>query len=304
MAKYYYNGVLLPEIPDALLEDYPYAWIRNNTTTGYYDLFLSPVPFYTVDSDSMSGSGTTKPFYRVAIATVETATEWEANGTSDNNIAYDSARTVLWSNHDIPNGSATATDIYFYGSEPVPEIIVISKYLIRSGSTIYTVTDGSLTALPETNLNANLFLNSGFDSIPDSTLLVTLADPEVFYWHDSQDDLPVLTANVTGTPFPQTVITNDVDMSDPTVLGIESVEISASDDVLFAMSFDGGTTWKGYINQWVTLETENSGMTAAQFRNIPIEAWAQQATTGHYMVRFILSDADSYVERITIHYIN
>lgn len=117
---YLFNGVRLPEFPFGVIDQYPYAWIRNNTTTGYYDLFFSPVPFYTVDSDSISGSGTTKPFYRVAIATAETATEWEDNGTSDKNLTYDSARTVLWSNHDIPNGSATATDIYFEGTEPVP----------------------------------------------------------------------------------------------------------------------------------------------------------------------------------------
>lgn len=121
--KAYYNGVLLPEIPADVLAQYPYAWIRKNTTSGYYDLFLSPVPFYTVNSDSMSGSGTTKQFYRVAIATAETATEWENNGTSDKDIAYDASRSVLWSNHDIPNGSATATDIYFKGSEPIKEVI-------------------------------------------------------------------------------------------------------------------------------------------------------------------------------------
>lgn len=120
-AKCYYNNVLLPGIPDEILARYPYAWIRNNTTTGYYDLFLSDVAFYYSDGIEEGNGVAGKPRYRVEIATAETETGW----TNNNNTQYsswglDSARTVLWSNHDIPNGSATATELYFKGSEPVP----------------------------------------------------------------------------------------------------------------------------------------------------------------------------------------
>ena len=122
--KYYYNGVLLPEIPASMLASYPYAWIRKNTTSGYYDLMLSDVPFYYLPSDMSVEEGNSvvgKPWYRVPIATSGTAIAW-VNNTSNNTFSgwgIDSARTVLWSNHDIPNGSATATEIYFEGSEPV-----------------------------------------------------------------------------------------------------------------------------------------------------------------------------------------
>lgn len=127
--KYYthflYNGVRLPRIPDSVLASYPYAWIRNNTTSGYYDLMLSDVPFYYLPSDAGVKEGNLvvgKPWYRVLITTAETVTAWE-NNTSNNTFSgwgIDSARTVLWSNHDIPNGPADATEIYFAGSEPVP----------------------------------------------------------------------------------------------------------------------------------------------------------------------------------------
>ena len=116
--------MLLPEIPADVLASYPYAWIRNNTASGYYDLMLSGVPFYYLPSDVGVKEGNLavgKPWYRVPIATAETATAW-VNNTSNNTFSgwgIDSARTVLWSNHDIPNGSATATEIYFEGSEPV-----------------------------------------------------------------------------------------------------------------------------------------------------------------------------------------
>ena len=121
--KYYYNGVLLPEIPADVLAQYPYAWIRKNTTTGYYNLILTALqPYLYTDGTSIaygSGTSTTCVSYNIAISSAESATVWTYANTEDTWQGLDSARTVLWSNHDIPNGSATATEIYFEGSEPV-----------------------------------------------------------------------------------------------------------------------------------------------------------------------------------------
>ena len=121
--KYYYNGVLLPEIPADVLAQYPYAWIRKNTTTGYYNLILTALqPYLYTDGTSIaygSGTSTTCVSYNIAISSAESATVWAYANTEDTWQGLDSARTVLWSNHDIPNGSATATEIYFEGSEPV-----------------------------------------------------------------------------------------------------------------------------------------------------------------------------------------
>lgn len=180
------------------------------------------------------------------------------------------------------------------------------KYLVRSGSIIYTVTDGAITALTETELTASIFQTYGVDDLPDGALLVGLTDPEVLYWHDSTDELPELTLSVTGSPpVPQVVISDSFDMSDPSILGIESVTIDSSSDVLFALSFDDGATWKAYDGiQWVTLEQQNSGMTAATFQNIPLEAWAEVVTSKQYRVRFVLMDATSYMTSLVIHYLN
>ena len=121
--KYYYNGVLLPEIPADVLAQYPYAWIRKNTTTGYYNLIFTALqPYLYTDGSSIAyGSGTTTTcvLYNIAISSAESATVWTYDNAADTWHGLDSARTVLWSNHDIPNGSATATEIYFEGSEPV-----------------------------------------------------------------------------------------------------------------------------------------------------------------------------------------
>lgn len=116
-----YNGVRLPKIPESLLASYPYAWIRKNTTSGYYDLIMSDSPYY-YSSYIYEGAGVAgKPYYRVPISSAGSATGWTNYGSHGyTSWGLDANRTVLWSNHDIPNGSATATDIYFEGTEPVP----------------------------------------------------------------------------------------------------------------------------------------------------------------------------------------
>ena len=200
----------------------------------------------------------------------------------------------------------------FYTSEGTSDFYMgpilgpMYKCLIRSSATIYTVTDGTLTALTETELSASLFQTYGVDDLPDGSLLVGLTDPEVLYWHDTTGDLPVLTAAVTGAPpVPQIVVTDAQDMSDSTILGIESVTVTASEDVLFAISFNDGATWKAYDGaQWVTVDTENAGMTKTTMENISLEAWAEVVTSTAYRIRFVLMDTTSYVTEVVINYLN
>ena len=186
------------------------------------------------------------------------------------------------------------------------EEMYMERYLFRSNSTLYTVTDGALVPLSDTEVSASLFQDYGVDEPPDGSLLAGLTDPEVLYWHDSTDDLPTLSLTVTGTPpVPQVVVTDAQDMSDSTILGIESVTVTASEDVLWAISFDDGVTWKAHNgSQWVTLEQENSGMTAETFQNLSLEAWAEVVTSTAYRLRFVLMSPDSYVSEVVINYIN
>lgn len=169
--KAYYNGVLLPRIPEDVLAEYPYAWIRKNTTSGYYDLLLSDKQFYYQSTgiyEANQANG--KPWYRVAITGADSATAWE-NNTSANvygSWGLDSARTILWSNHDIPNGSATATDIYFAGSEPVTEI---------ESSTLVPVEREETYAIESESLNA---LGAVTQKMAGKKALMTVAD--MVYW--------------------------------------------------------------------------------------------------------------------------
>ena len=111
--KYYYNGVLLPEIPADVLAQYPYAWIRLGSDGKTYDLILSSYSWYFTDKLFTQSSK-----YVWYTATIE-AGWWVYKTTYTDTGEFNLAGGLIWSNHDIPNGSATATEIYFNGSEPV-----------------------------------------------------------------------------------------------------------------------------------------------------------------------------------------
>jgi hypothetical protein len=106
----------LPPIPSDVLAQYPYAWIRNNTRTGHYDLCLSSSLWYapdaeTISTDSYNTTGT--QWYRITKSTPEEAWVFNKASTTSSAFGNESDRHIMWSNHDIPNGSATATEIYF-----------------------------------------------------------------------------------------------------------------------------------------------------------------------------------------------
>lgn len=120
----YNNTRTLPSLPVDVLAQYPYAWIRTNETSGYFDLLFAKGVWYAYGQgtpDIKHADSEVVQWYRVSISDSDMATEWTFyKEISSANFGLDYNMTVLWSLHDIPNGSATATTIYFYGSEPVP----------------------------------------------------------------------------------------------------------------------------------------------------------------------------------------
>lgn len=180
------------------------------------------------------------------------------------------------------------------------------KYLVRSGPTLYTVTDGALSALNETEVTASLFQTYGVDEIPDGSLLVGLTDPEVLYWQDSTDELPTLSLTVRGTPpLPQMFTSEPMDLTHESIAGISHAAVDASEDVRFAISFDGGTTWKAHDGSaWFDTSDTVPGMLASTMNAITAEQWAEVVVLDSYMVRFWLPNVTAYVKSVVMHYIN
>ena len=87
------------------------------------------------------------------------------------------------------------------------------------------------------------------------------------------------------------------------ISAIENANVGASEDVLFAVSFDEGITWKAFNGEaWETVLTERSGMSAIDIESISVEAWASEADE-KYMFRVTLFTDASYVDSLLINYI-
>ena len=180
------------------------------------------------------------------------------------------------------------------------------RYLVTDASgALYTVADGVLLKMEETELTAEVFETYGVQDIPDGNLLVTLTDPTILYWHDSENRFPDFKATYTGVPIPQVLYSENIDMSDATILGIEKVTADCDDHVLFAVSFDDGESWWGCVDaMWARLSEEKSGMSKAALEAISVDSWAEKAITGQIKYRFVISGADGYLRSITTDYLN
>lgn len=115
--KYYtyflYNGVRLPRIPDSVLASYPYIFMT--PVKSFYAFSVVPYWYPTAKYPTcMKADGP-----GVQYAYNADTDKWELKETLSS-IYIVTADGLLWSNYDVPNGSATATDIYFEGTDPVP----------------------------------------------------------------------------------------------------------------------------------------------------------------------------------------
>lgn len=177
------------------------------------------------------------------------------------------------------------------------------RYLIRANGKLYDVAGEEIATAV---LNAAAFQEYGSDRKPQQEVIAGFTNPDVILWHDSTEYLPTLTAEVVAVPFAQVIYSGDYDLTDETILGIEDADVIASEDILFALSFDMGETWKAYNGAaWLTLTSEDSGMNTATFNSIGVEAWAEVVTGAEkFRIRAIIPTGSSYIESVIINFIN
>ena len=196
----------------------------------------------------------------------------------------------------------------FVKSESLPLLLdpYNRRYLITdAGGALHTIVDDVLTKLEETELTASVFETYGVQDIPDGVLLLTLTDPTILYWHDSNNRFPPFQASYTGIPKPQVIYSENIDMSDASILGIEKVTADCDDATLLAVSFDAGKAWWAYTGtEWAQLSEEKSGMSKAALEAISTDAWSEKAITGQLMYRFVISGEAGFVKAITTDYLN
>ena len=111
---------------------------------------------------------------------------------------------------------------------------------------------------------------------------------------------------VTGAPYPQTIISEKIYLTDKSITGIESALATCEGDLIVAVSFDDKQTWKAWNGeQWATLSEDNTGMNKETLEAITFEQWNELYTgaTGFY-VRVALLDSTQSVEKIVFDFSN
>ena len=184
------------------------------------------------------------------------------------------------------------------------EVASTEKYLVRDGSAIYTVTDNALVELTG-ELNSELFISSGVDTIPDGALLLPLNAPEVLCWTDAET-LPTLTATVTATPPPQNVISKRIDLSHDSITGIENMIAECEGELICAVSFDDKQTWKAWNGEvWATLTEDFTGMSKETLEGITFEQWNELYSGADSLyIRISLVDTTQSVTEIVVDFSN
>lgn len=129
---------------------------------------------------------------------------------------------------------------------------------------------------------------------------VTIKTQDIFFalneYTERTEDGRIVLAD--GAP-PQTLYSTDYGV----ISAIENAMVDASDDVLFGVSFDHGTTWKAYNGtEWENLTDERSGMSKNDFESISVADWASEAGET-YKVRLTLFNGDSYFQSLIINYL-
>lgn len=192
---------------------------------------------------------------------------------------------------------------YTYSQNLTLEEAPIGKFLIESQGDYYTISNNTPVNIGST-LNAQLFLDYGLDEAPSYSDYSSLTAPSILVWN-AEESVPIQ-ATTRGVPtYPQTVISQNIEMISPTVTGVDSVDINSDADTLFAMSFDDGSTWYNYVNnQWVLLTTSTAGQTRESVEDIPTNAWNAKVTNRQLMFRFTLLDENGYVTQIKVNFTN
>lgn len=117
-SQYYYNGVLLPEIPDDLIDGYPYYFLVKNPGGTVLRLVCAQSKLYFSGTAVWSGGDEKCKVYYL------NGTEWTEDPDSLKYIGWtviwDDVCGFIWSNSDISN-EKNSTRHWSFGTPPVPD---------------------------------------------------------------------------------------------------------------------------------------------------------------------------------------
>ena len=294
--KIKFNDIILPPIPSGIFANNPYCWILFSNTSKRYYLFLSSTRWCLNGNIVNTVTDTKKYVYRTDINDT-----WQSYGTT-NGVELNNTKICIWSLQDIEN---IATKEIFLTATDAIEVPFMTKYLVRDNETIYTITDNTLVEVVG-ELNADLFINNGIDTIPNGDLIKNLTRPEVLCW-SNKTEVQTLKAIVKGVPkSPQSIIYEKIDLMGSGIKGINSAIVDCKGDVVFTISFDNKATWKFFDGTtWQVAETEINGMNKEQFEAITESQYQTEYEQASCLyIRAVLQNEAQSLTSVKIDFIN
>ena len=294
------NDITLPPIPLEVFTNNPYCWIRYATNSKRYSLYLSSARWYL--SGNTVNTVTDAKKYEYWVLSTDINDTWHSRGTLEG-VTVDGTTTIgIWSLQDIEN---IATKEIFLSATDAIEVPFMTKYLVRDNETIYTFTDNALLEIFG-ELNADLFINSGVDTIPNGDLIKNLTRPEVLCW-SNKTEVQTLKATVKGIPkSPQCIISEKINLMGSGIKGINNATVDCKGDVIFTISFDNKATWKFFNGTaWQVAETEINGMNKEQFEAITESQYrTEYEQASSLYIRATLQNETQSLTSVKIDFIN
>lgn len=193
------------------------------------------------------------------------------------------------------NGTYTETSAGYQIDLPLCQ----TKYLLLSNNVVYTVIDGVLSELQDAIIESSFFINNGFEEFPEPSMISELINPKLLLWTENEYVSTVTKATLIATPYPQSIITNSIDLSHPTIIGINSITGECAGSPLFSCEFNG--VWKEHDGtSWVD---SVSGMTYETLSAITPEQWDEMITgLDSFKIKVVLDSADDKVTKLNVNY--
>nr|DAG18812.1 MAG TPA: hypothetical protein [Caudoviricetes sp.] len=231
--------------------------------------------------------------------------------TSANNGTYSLTNSAGTITYTVTTENPNVTFIYATSTNSYSAVNAIQefydkKYLIESAGVYYNIVEGALNVLPISSLSASAFEQYGLDEIPSGELLVSLVSPSILYWQDSSDPVPSLVANVTASPIPQIIISEEIFIVHPSIKGIANATCEYTGNPLIAISFDNKISWK-YIKDtnWITATENFEGMSPNELIKITTDQWKSQIEgSTSLFIKVILSSLEDSITKIVIQFNN
>lgn len=215
------------------------------------------------------------------------------------------------------------TSISFYPTDvstgeyeqPRYEVVSIKKpfderYLIKKDGVLYTIENEMLVELSEQNVNSELFLARGFLDIPDEGFLTQLQKFSILYWSSAgSDEKPYegrLSSEIKAVPEKQEVVSNRIDMTHSSILGIKSVTADCEGDLYVSVSIDEKQTWIVWNGTtWIEKEESNLGMSKDVFNALTEGSLEMLYSQSKYAyLKIVLLVPEQSVTNLTINYKN